>query len=103
MISAEDFLKENPVRLVQAEDSADSSTEPRDSRPDRFQADSAGAPGSAGSVGVAGMGTVPDFATDSRSDSGPLHTLTSLLIADVRPVAIRQNDSDKDKDKEDSR
>ena len=103
MISAEDFLKENPVRLTQTEDSADSSAESVDSRSDQLQPDSAGAPAPAGPAGSANIGTVLDSATDSRSDSGPLHTLTSLLIADVRPVAIRQNDSDKDKDKEDSR
>jgi len=96
MISAEDFLKENPVRLVQAEDSADSSTESRDSRPDRFQADSVGAPDSAGSVGVAGMGTVPDSATDSRSASGFPHTVNSLPTADVRPVASQKDDSCKE-------
>lgn len=98
MISAEDFLKENPVRLTQTEDSADSSAESVDSRSDQLQPDSAGAPAPAG---PAGIGTVLDSATDSRSDSGPLHTLKSLLTADARPVAIRQNDSDKDK--EDSR
>ena len=101
MISAEDFLKENPVRLTQTEDSADSSAESVDSRSDQLQPDSAGAPAPAGPAGSAGIGTVLDSATDSRSDSGPLHTLKSLLTADVRPVAIRQNDSDKDK--EDSR
>ena len=101
MISAEDFLKENPVRLTQTEDSADSSAESVDSRSDQLQPDSAGAPAPAGPAGSADIGTVLDSATDSRSDSGPLHTLKSLLTADVRPVAIRQNDSDKDK--EDSR
>ena len=101
MISAEDFLKENPVRLTQTEDSADSSAESVDSRSDQLQPDSAGAPAPAGPAGSAGIGTVLDSATDSRSDSGPLHTLQSLLTADVRPVAIRQNDSEKDK--EDSR
>ena len=101
MISAEDFLKENPVRLTQTEDSADSSAESVDSRSDQLRPDSAGAPAPAGPAGSANIGTVLDSATDSRSDSGPLHTLKSLLTADVRPVAIRQNDSDKDK--EDSR
>ena len=101
MISAEDFLKENPVRLTQTEDSADSSAESVDSRSDQLQPDSAGAPAPAGPAGSADIGTVLDSATDSRSDSGPLHTLKSLLTADVRPVAIRQNDSDKDN--EDSR
>ncbi len=101
MISAEDFLKENPVRLTQTEDSADSSAESVDSRSDQLQPDSASAPAPAGPAGSVGIGTVLDSATDSRSDSGPLHTLKSLLIADVRLVAIRQNDSDKDK--EDSR
>ena len=101
MIAAEDFLKENPVRLTQTEDSVDSSTESVDSRSDQLQPDSAGAPAPAGPAESAGIGTVLDSATDSRSDSGPLHTLKSLLTVDVRPVAIRQNDSDKDK--EDSR
>ena len=87
MISAEDFLKENPVRLAQAGDPADSIPKSDDSRSNQLQPDSAGS---------AGIRTALDSATDSRSDSGSLHTLKSLPTADVHPVAIQKDDSDKE-------
>ena len=63
MISAEDFLKENPVRLAQTEDSADSSTESKNSRSDQLQPDPAGAPAPAESVSVL------DPALEQKDDS----------------------------------
>lgn len=62
MISAEDFLKENPARLAQAEDSTDSSTKSKYSRSDRLQADTVGLSGPAGSAGSAGIGAALDSA-----------------------------------------
>lgn len=71
MTSAEDFLKENPVRLAQTEDSADSSTESRDSRSDQLQPDSAGAPAPAESVAV--LDPVLEQKDDSlKEDSRPV-------------------------------
>ena len=96
MISAEDFLKENPVRLTQTEDSADSSAESVDSRSDQLQPDSAGAPAPADSRGSVSIGTAFDSATDSRSASGSPHTLTSLPTTDVRPAAIQKDGSYKE-------
>lgn len=70
MISAEDFLKENPVRLAQTGDLADSSTESVDSRSDRFQAESAGA--SAPADSVAFLAPAPAQKDDSyKEDSRP--------------------------------
>ena len=63
MISAEDFLKENPVRLAQTEDSADSSTDSKNSRSDQLQPDPAGAPAPAESVSVL------DPALEQKDDS----------------------------------
>ena len=63
MISAEDFLKENPVRLAQTEDPAGSIPESDDSRSNQFQADSAGSVGSAASVAVL------DPASSQKDDS----------------------------------
>lgn len=72
MISAEDFLKENSVRLAQAEDSTDSSTKSKYSRSDRLQADTVGLSGPAGSAGSAGIGAALDSAQkdDSYKEDG---------------------------------
>ena len=63
MISAEDFLKENPVRLAQTGDPADSITESKNPRSDQLQPDSAGAPAPAESVSVL------DPALEQKDDS----------------------------------
>ena len=71
MISAEDFLKENPVRLAQAEDSADSSTESKNSRSDQLQPDPAVAPAPADSVAI--LDPAPEQKDDSfKEDSRPV-------------------------------
>ena len=71
MISAEDFLKENPVRLTQTEDSADSSAESLDSRLDQLQPDSASAPAPADSVAL--LAPAPAQKDDSyKEDSRPV-------------------------------
>ena len=71
MISAEDFLKENPVRLAQTGDPADSITESVDSRSDRFQAESAGASAPADSVAL--FAPAPAQKDDSyKEDSRPV-------------------------------
>ena len=70
MISAEDFLKENPVRLAQTEDPADSIPESDDSRSNQLQPDSAGAPAPAESVVV--LDPAPEQKDDSfKEDSRP--------------------------------
>lgn len=96
MISAEDFLKENPVRLVQTEDSTDSSTESEESRSDRLQADSVGLSGPADSAGSAGIGTALDSATDPRSASGSAHASNSLPIVGGRLASAQKDDSCKE-------
>ena len=93
MISAEDFLKENPVRLAQTEDSADSSIESGDSRSGRLQADSAGSVGPAGSAGMTGIGTVLDSATDSRSALDSPHASNSLPTAGAGDASVQPDDS----------
>lgn len=71
MISAEDFLKDNPVRLAQAEDSTDSSTESKNSRSDQLQTDSVGSAGPADSVTV--LDPAPKQKDDSfKEDSRPV-------------------------------
>ena len=71
MISAEDFLKDNPVRLAQAEDSTDSSTESKNSRSDQLQTDSVGSAGPADSVTV--LDPAPEQKDDSfKEDSRPV-------------------------------
>ena len=71
MISAEDFLKENPVRLAQTGDPADSITESVDSRSDRFQAEPAGASAPADSVAL--LAPAPAQKDDSyKEDSRPV-------------------------------
>ena len=73
MISAEDFLKENPVRLAQTGDPADSSTESVDSRSDRFQAEPAGASAPADSVAL--LAPAPAQKDDSfKEDSRPVQS-----------------------------
>ena len=75
MISAEDFLKENPVRLAQTGDPADSITESVDSRSDRFQAESAGASAPAESVSVLDPAPAQkddSFKEDSRLVQSPV-------------------------------
>ena len=70
MISAEDFLKENPVRLAQTGDPANSITESVDSRSDRFQAEPAGASAPADSVAL--LAPAPAQKDDSyKEDSRP--------------------------------
>ena len=80
MISAEDFLKENPVRLAQAEDPADSSTESGDSRSNRLQADSTGSFGPADSVAILHP------TTDSRSAPN------SLPAASAPQASVQKDD-----------
>ena len=70
MISAEDFLKENPVRLAQTGDPADSITESVDSRSDRFQAESAGASAPADSVAL--LAPAPEQKDDSFKEDSRL-------------------------------
>ena len=93
MISAEDFLKENPVRLAQTEDSTDSSTESEDSRSDQLQPDSVGSSGPADLAGSAGIGTAFDSATDSWSVSGSSHASNSLPTVGGRLASAQKDDS----------
>ena len=86
MISAEDFLKDNPARLARTEGSADSDEGSRDSWSDRFQTDSAGLAGPAGSV------TVIDPASDSRAASDSLHASSPLSVAEARPAFAQEDD-----------
>ena len=81
MISAEDFLKDNPVRLAQTEGSAESDKGSKNSRSGWLQADSAGLAGPEGSV------TVLDHAADSRSASD------SLTASDARPCPAQKDDN----------